>query len=127
MTNKRTKIAYWVVTLLFVLPMAGTGLPELFGDGGSAAPTIVHLGYPLYLLRIMGLAKILGAIAIVSNRSTRLKEWAYAGYTIELLGATASHLFAGDGPKAAIPFVMLAFVLGSHRLWGSEVGLKKTT
>jgi hypothetical protein len=118
MTPKMKKIGYWVATILFLLPMAGTGVQELFvGGPASTATTLVHLGYPLYLMRILGFAKILGAVAIVSNQSKFLKEWAYAGYTFELLGATASHLFSGDGPLAAAPVVMLILVIVSRLLW----------
>jgi hypothetical protein len=116
------KIGFWVVTVLFLLPMAGSGIPELLGvymEGNVA--TFARLGYPLYLMRILGLAKILGAVAIVSDKSVRLKEWAYAGYTFNLLGALASHLLAGDGPHALMPVTMLPLVLASYRLWRSHL------
>lgn len=121
--TKRQRILYWVLTALFLLPMAGSGVVELlFAPSGANAAAIVHLGYPLYLMRILGLAKILGAVAIVSDRSRTLKEWAYAGYAFDLIGAVASHLIVGDGPLAAAPAVMLGFVLGSHRLWRNQGG-----
>jgi len=116
--TKKQRVIYWVVTILFLLPMAGSGVPEaLFGRPAATAATIAHLGYPLYLMRMLGLAKVLGAVAIVSNRSKTLKEWAYAGYTFNLLGAVASHLIVGDGPVAAAPAIVLALVLTSYRLW----------
>jgi hypothetical protein len=116
--TKKQKILYWVVTALFLLPMAGSGIPELLlAPTGANAVSVAHLGYPLYLMRILGLAKILGAVAVVSDRSRTLKEWAYAGYSFDLLGAFASHLIMGDGPLAAAPGVMLGLVLGSHQLW----------
>jgi uncharacterized membrane protein YphA (DoxX/SURF4 family) len=121
--TKQQKLVYWVVTALFLLPMAGSGIPELFLGGPAAtATTIAHLGYPLYLMRILGLAKLLGALSIVSGRSTTLKEWAYAGYTFDLLGAIASHLIVGDGPIALAPATMLVLVLISHRLWSKMRG-----
>lgn len=116
--TRASKIGYWVVTALFLLPMAGSAVPELFvGGPASTASTIVHLGYPLYLLRILGCAKLLGALAILSNRSARLKEWAYAGYTFDVLGATASHLIVGDGAFALVPLVNVGLVLASYALW----------
>ena len=121
MAERRSgRIGYWIVTALFLLPMAGSGIPELFlGGPASTVSTFLHLGYPLYLMRFLGAAKLLGAVAIVSGRSRTLKEWAYAGYTFELLGAIASHLFSGDGFFALVPAVMLAFVLVSYRLWST--------
>jgi hypothetical protein len=108
------RIGYWIVTALFLIPMAGSGVPELlFGTPESTAATIVHLGYPLYILRILGLAKILGAVAIVTNRSPRLREWVYAGFCFDLIGAIASHLFVGDGAVTLAPAVVLVFVLAS--------------
>jgi DoxX-like family len=120
--TKTRKVVYWVVTALFLVPMAGSGLPELlFGSPASTVATLVHLGYPLYLMRILGLAKVLGAVAIVSGRSRTLKEWAYAGYTFDLLGAIASHLIVGDGPFAAVPAIVLALVLTSYVQWARVV------
>lgn len=121
--TKREKIGYWVLTALFLLPMAGSGIPELLVGGPAAtAASIVHLGYPLYLMRILGLAKILGAVAIVTNRSRTLAEWAYAGFVFDLVFAVASHLIVGDGPIAVAPAVMLALVLASYRLYPRRVG-----
>ena len=73
-----------------------------------------RLGYPTYLLHILGLAKVLGAVAIVSKRSKTLEEWAYAGYTFNLLGAIASHLFVSDVGGAIAPGSVLPFVLISY-------------
>jgi len=121
--TKREKITYWVLTALFLLPMAGSGIPEvLVGGPAATAVSIVHLGYPLYLMRILGLAKILGAVAIVTNRSRTLAEWAYAGFVFDLVGAVASHLIVGDGPIAVAPAVMLALVLASYRFYPRRVG-----
>jgi hypothetical protein len=125
--TKTQRVSFWVVTALFLIPMAGSGLPELLlgGPAGTAA-TLIHLGYPLYLMRILGLAKILGAVAIVSNRSRTLAEWAYAGYVFDLIGAMASHLIVGDGPVAAAPAIMLALVLTSYRLYSHRVAAVPT-
>ncbi len=84
--SKIQRIGYWVFTALFLVPMAGSAIPELLvGGPASTAATMVHLGYPLYLMRILGLAKVLGAMAILTRRPRRLMGWAYAGYTFDLL------------------------------------------
>ena len=107
--TKKRKVVYWVVTALFLLPMAGSGVPELLlGSPASTVATLVHLGYPLYLMRILGLPKVLGAVAIVTDGSRTLKEWAYARYTFDLLAAIASHLIVGDGAFAAVPATVMA-------------------
>jgi len=79
---------------------------------------ITHPGYPAYLLKILGTAKFLGGIAILQGRFRTLKEWAYAGYTFNLLGASASHALYGDSlVKVLVPIIILAFVLASYRQW----------
>lgn len=116
-TRKRNAILYWVLILVVLLPTAGSGIPELFTGGPETTVAGLHtLGYPLYLMKILGLAKILGAIAIISNRSRTLKEWAYAGFAFDLLGATASHLLAGDAVHAPLPFAFFVILMAAYFL-----------
>lgn len=115
---KRNKLIYWVLTILILLPAAGGGIVELLTGGPeSVAQTMVALGYPLYLMKILGLAKILGGIAILTGRLPKLKEWAYAGFAFDFLGATASHILAGDSAHAAFPMVFFIFLMISYALW----------
>jgi DoxX-like family len=96
MKAKTVAILYWVVTALFLLPNAGSGIPEAFGHPPDpVAQTLRLLAYPLYLARVTGTAKILGAVVIGIGRFPKLREWAYAGYSCLFLGATASHLLGG--------------------------------
>jgi hypothetical protein len=67
-------------------------------------------------MKITGLAKILGAMTLLLNRPHRLIEWAYAGFSFLLLGATASHLLAGDSAHAPIPFTFLVLLMVSYGL-----------
>jgi uncharacterized membrane protein YphA (DoxX/SURF4 family) len=78
---------------------------------------MVQLGYPIYLLTILGIWKVLGGIALLAPRFPRLKEWAYAGTLFDLTGASASHAFHGDGPwHVVVPLVLAALALGSWAL-----------
>ncbi len=123
MKNNKLKIAYWILTLLFLLPSAGTGFPELFSDNpGQALETIIRLGYPAYLLKILGFSKIMGFLAIITNRFPRLKEWAYAGFAIDFLGGAASHILAGDAAHAPIPFAMFVIMMSSYVTWRKTGG-----
>jgi uncharacterized membrane protein YphA (DoxX/SURF4 family) len=116
MTNWK-RIAYWVTTLMVLLPSAGSGIPELFGHGPAQTVQSLHaLGYPLYLMKITGLAKILGAITLLVNRPVRLVEWAYAGFSFLFLGATTSHLLAGDAVHAPIAFSLFLLLMVSYAL-----------
>lgn len=67
-------------------------------------------------MQITGLAKILGAIPILMNRPLRLVEWAYAGFTFLLLGATASHTLAGDAAHAPVPLICFVLLMVSYFL-----------
>jgi uncharacterized membrane protein YphA (DoxX/SURF4 family) len=115
---ERNKIIYWVLTILVLAPTAGSGIPELFAGGSESVIQIFRtLGYPLYLLKILGFAKILGAVAILTGQIPRMKEWAYAGFTFLFLGATASHWLAGDYAHAPFPFIFFLLLMGSYFLW----------
>ena len=90
MRSKAKTAAYWILTLLVLLPTAGSAVPELLSHGPAQTVASLHtLGYPLYLMKITGLAKLLGAIALLANRPPRMVEWAYAGFSFLFLGATA--------------------------------------
>ena len=77
------------------------------------------LGYPLYIMTITGVAKILGVVALVQTRFVTVREWAYAGFTINFLGA--SWLLAGKGLDFVIaPLVALAVMGVSYFLWKKQ-------
>ncbi len=117
MKAKTAKILYWIFTLLLVAGMLFSGISELI-QMESAKAVIKHLGYPLYLNIILGVAKLLGALALLQTMWKTLKEWAYAGFTIDFIGAGASMYFAGDGIASAltvVPFLAVLFV--SYGMW----------
>lgn len=73
------------------------------------------LGYPEYLMTILGVAKISGVIALLIPGLPLLKEWAYAGFTFDILGASASHAFVGDPVgEILIPLVLLTICIASY-------------
>ena len=98
---KRNKIIYWISTIWLALGMVATGAGQLIkmkaGQGG--VEMITHLGYPVYLLTIIGVWKILGVLAVLIPKFPLLKEWAYAGFFIAMSGAVISHLIVGDEAK----------------------------
>lgn len=87
---KTTKILYWVFTVLFAAFMifSATSNVSMHPD----AVKLIHdqLGYPVYLIPVLGWAKIIGGIVILIPGFARIKEWAYAGLMFDLLGATYS-------------------------------------
>src|ERR1700690_2065747 len=113
---KTTKIAYWTTTTLAAAAFALGGAVDL-ARGDQMTAGFTHLGYPLYLLSILGVWKLLGAAAIAAPRLPRLKEWAYAGMFFDLTGAIFSHLNLGDGPTAlGPPIVVLILAIASWSL-----------
>src|SRR3989338_9631853 len=107
MKAKTIKILYWVFTGLFVLFMLLSAYSEL-SEIPQAQELMTHLGYPLYVNYIIGAAKVLGAIALVQWKWKTIKEWAYAGFTIDILGASLSMIFNGDPiGNAVFPLVFL--------------------
>lgn len=108
MTRTR-KVIYWIATLWLALGMVATGAGQLFRmkEGQGAVDSLMHLGYPIYLLTILGVWKVLGTIAILIPKFPLLKEWAYAGFVFVTTGAIFSHLAAGDGITAIIPALLL--------------------
>jgi hypothetical protein len=105
----RNKIIYWIATLWLSLGMASTGLFQLLkgktGPGG--VDSLAHLGYPVYLLNIFGILKILGVVALLIPKFPLLKEWAYAGFFFLMTGAIYSHIEAGDPFKEMFPSLLL--------------------
>jgi uncharacterized membrane protein YphA (DoxX/SURF4 family) len=96
--TKRNKIIYWISTIWLALGMLATGTLQLLkvnAEGALAPPGvfgITRLGYPVYLLTILGVWKILGVVALLIPGFPLLKEWAYAGFFIAMSGAISSHL-----------------------------------
>jgi hypothetical protein len=119
--KKRNKIIYWIATVWLSLGMVSTGIVQLLkakGGGGSPAPggieAMAHLGYPAYLLTILGIWKILGVVALLIPKFPILKEWAYAGFFFAMSGAVYSHIATGDPGKELFPsFLLIALILVS--------------
>ena len=111
--TKRNKIIYWIATIWLALGMLSTGAVQLFklkAEGALAPPGvygITHLGYPIYLLTILGVWKILGVIAVLIPRFPLLKEWAYAGFFFAMSGAVFSHIAIGDPVNETVPALLL--------------------
>ena len=107
--TRRNKIIYWIATLWLALGMLTVGAGQLFkmkaGQGG--ADMITHLGYPIYLLTILGVWKILGTVAVLIPKFALLKEWAYAGFFFVMSGAAFSHIASGDSIVAIFPSLLL--------------------
>jgi hypothetical protein len=120
---KAKLIIYWVTTMLIALETLAGGVVDLAHgrtnvfSGPLVVDVVTKLGYPVYVLTILGIWKLLGAIVLLAPGLPRLKEWAYAGIVFELTGAIASWLFIGDKTGQFIaPLILAALTMTSWAL-----------
>jgi hypothetical protein len=104
--TKGNKIIYWISTLWLALGMLSTGIVQILKPEEEVAK-ITHLGYPVYLLTILGIWKIPGTAAVLVPKFPILKEWAYAGFFFAMSGAVFSHIAAGDSMSDIFPSLLL--------------------
>ena len=108
---KRAKIIYWVITILFAAFMLFSSIPDVL-QKPDAVTFITKMGYPLYFVSFIGVAKVLGVIAILIPGFPRIKEWAYAGLVFDLVGATYSFIalkYPVSGWSPMLIFIGFAF------------------
>lgn len=111
--SKRNKIIYWIATIWLSLGMTSTGVVQLI-HMKEEADMMAHLGYPLYLLTILGIWKLLGVIAILVPKFPLVKEWAYAGFFFTASGAIFSHAASGDpGMEYFGPCLLIVLIIVS--------------
>jgi hypothetical protein len=106
------KIGYWLSTGVIAAVMAFAAFSYLSGHP-DAVENFAHLGYPHYFRVILGIAKALGVIALLSPSLALVNEWAYAGFALTWIGAFVSHTLARDG-KSFMPVVLLALLAASY-------------
>lgn len=107
--TKTHKIIYWIATVWLALGMVSTGAVQLLKmkKGAGGVDSVTHLGYPVYFLTILGVWKILGAIAVLIPKFPLLKEWAYAGFFFAMTGAILSHIATGNSINEIFPSLLL--------------------
>ena len=108
---KAKPILYWVTTILVALPIGSGGVAQVAHSQQNVDGFVHVLGYPLYFVTILGVWKVLGAIAILVPRFPRLKEWSYAGIFFDLTGAAATWAAVG-GPGEAFHIVAPLIIAG---------------
>ncbi len=112
---KAKLITYWVATALLSFGMLASGMAQILHSKEMIA-LITPLGYPQYLLYIIGIWKLLGVLTILMPGLKLMKEWAYAGFFFVMTGALVSHLAVGDyeikailGPVFQTVFIILSW------------------
>lgn len=97
---------YWLTTVLLALELVVGGVWDVLRVPQVHVITD-RLGYPPYFLVILGIWKLLGAVAVIVPRFPRLKEWAYAGVVFDLTGAFVSNLASGVTDTGTLAFLLL--------------------
>ncbi len=96
--QKTVAVLYWTVTAIFCLQMSFTAYAQLTLP--QVAEAFTHLGFPSYFRVELSCAKLLGVVLLLAPVPAGLKEWAYAGFAIDLASALIAHFALGDGPEA---------------------------
>lgn len=104
--KRRNSIIYWFFTLWLALGMTSTGIVQLL-KMKEETDLFAHLGYPAYLLTMIGVWKILGVVAVLIPKFPLLKEWTYAGFFFCMSGAIVSHWAMGDPISQVAPPLLL--------------------
>lgn len=100
------KIVYWIATIWLSLGMMSSAVVQLMRIP-EGVEGVTHLGYPAYLLTILGIWKILGVVTILAPKFPLVKEWAYAGFFFVTTGAFISHITMDDPLSEIFPSVLL--------------------
>lgn len=117
MSAKTTKIVYWILLILFcgfhVMDAIG-GLAKM--QAGIDAMNL--MGYPIYVMTLLSVLKLLGVVALLQDKFKTIKEWAFAGFAFSLFGAAYSHASVHDKTVFIImPIVFLLILFTLYYFW----------
>ena len=119
---KKTKIIYWIFTIIFGGFMLFSSIPDILRASSAVELITTHLGYPAYFIVVLGVAKLLGSVAILIPGFPRIKEWAYARLTFDLVAALVSFIAVGDPPsKWVFMAVFLILPAGSYLFYHKKL------
>jgi hypothetical protein len=105
---KKHKIIFWIATSIIllwegVMPLSTVLFAPQYVNAGTKP-----LGYPDYFAYALIICKVLGVIAITFPRiPAKVKEWAYAGLTFNLIFAVLSHIIVDRN----ISYILLPIVV----------------
>lgn len=123
MKPKTTNILYWVFTILFAALMLWSAIPGIKPNEESIKFMHDGLGYPVYFISFISIAKLLGSITILIPGLKKLKEWAYAGLFFDLAGAVYSGIAVAGKVDPMMLFMLVWIVPGilSYYFWNKKM------
>ena len=121
---KKANIIYWVLTGLLAALMLLSSIPDIVCVKEAVVIVKDHLGYPVYFIPFIGVAKLLGVIAILVPGFPRIREWAYAGFVFDIVAAMYSSYSVGDQVSQWLPLsVGLVLIFASYFAWHRKMKL----
>lgn len=117
---KKNKIIYWSTTGLFAAFMTFSAIPDML-KVPEAIQFITHLGYPEYFIPFIGLAKLLGSIAILIPSFKKIKEWAYAGLVFDLIAAVYSIVMTDGFDPGMLMMIPIFAVVATSYIYNTKV------
>lgn len=123
MTPKTTNLLYWIFTVLFAGLMIYSAIPNAVNAPESKQVLHDMLGYPVYIIPYLGIAKLLGSIVILIPGLKKIKEWAYAGLFFDLAGAVYSGIAVAGGVDPMMLMMLIWIVPGilSYIFWNKKM------
>jgi hypothetical protein len=121
---KKINIIYWIATGLFLALMLFSAIGSFMPPNPDGIKMMDAMGYKPYIIQFLAVAKILGIIAILVPGFPRVKEWAYAGFAFDLIGATYSMVLNLPLSQAALMPVFLAILAVSYIYYHKKLKLK---
>ena len=118
---KLNKIIYWLSTAIFSSIFLFSAI-MYFTKYEMVKGFFTSLGYPVYIIYPLAIAKILGVVAILSKKSRVLKEWAYAGFFFDVALASAAHIYTKDGGQLLALTAMVMLIIS--RIFDSKIFTK---
>jgi hypothetical protein len=124
---KKAKTLYWIFTGLFIAFMLLTSVSQLISAKGTE-DIMTKLKLPMYLLPLLGISKLLAIVAITVPGLSKIKEWAYAGFIFDFIGATYAMIAVGGTIDKwgfmIVPFLLCVLSYYFHKkLSGFETGI----
>ncbi len=122
MKQKTINLLYWGTTLLFAGFMVWSSVPGISPKGQTLQVLHDYLGYPVYFISFISVAKLIGSAAILVPAFNKIKEWAYAGLFFDLAGAIFSVVYVSKKFDPGMLFILLPVVLGalSYYFWNKK-------
>jgi len=99
-------IAYWIFTGLLTAMLLFSGIGALL-KFDFLVEAMEHVSMPFTIMPILGIAYILGAIAIVLPGFLQLKEWAHVGVFFAMVAAISIHIMIGDNLETSFGSILL--------------------